>query len=237
MAKCLQYTETTAQANFLFEIILEICTIENMTTLRSKANKVLTDAERGIATLANDAVAQGDYQTATLLLQIAQKISESNKLFLDSDESTVKTRELDTKPKNSSREVLVAPSSHEFDDEPTLEKAYPRFVREGESIVKIGWSKADKAEYEHRSPTSVLQCLVKKIRLICRLEERFTTEQLMPLKDEDGEELPSYQSYLCLAWLVAIHVLEKHGRQGYTIRSAIEFEKAVTANWEKMTRR
>jgi hypothetical protein len=36
---------------------------------------------------------------------------------------------------------------------------YPSFVREGDNLVKIGWSKTQKAEYEHKSPKRLLAVL------------------------------------------------------------------------------
>jgi hypothetical protein len=53
---------------------------------------------------------------------------------------------------------------------------YPRFKREGETLVKIGWSKSDWATYEHRSPRDVLDRLVAAIKRVAVRDERFTTE-------------------------------------------------------------
>jgi hypothetical protein len=38
---------------------------------------------------------------------------------------------------------------------------YPRFLREGGNLVKIGWSKSQRAEYEHKSP--LLGLLAKSV--------------------------------------------------------------------------
>ena len=55
----------------------------------------------------------------------------------------------------------------------------------------------------------------------------------MPLHDQSGAELPSYQAYLCLAWLVAAGLLERHGRQGYTIPNAQDLDRDLDAAWAK----
>jgi hypothetical protein len=50
-------------------------------------------------------------------------------------------------------------------------------------------------------------------------------------------ELPSYQAYLCLAWLVVAGVLEKHGRQGYTVNAAGDLDAVVESAWQQLPRR
>ncbi len=103
--------------------------------------------------------------------------------------------------------------------------------------MKIGWSKSDRATYEHRSPRSILQNLVRRVAEIGGNGLRFTTEQLLPLLDENGSELPSYQCYLCLAWLVAEGLIERHGRQGYTLHGQGDLTQAVEAAWQGLPKR
>jgi hypothetical protein len=111
---------------------------------------------------------------------------------------------------------------------------YPRFKREDDTLVKIGWSKSDRATYEHRSPRMILERLMSRIVEVGAGGERFTTEQILPLMDESNNELPSYRAYLCLAWLCFAGVLVRHGRQGYTVAVEGEFGQAVQAEWDKL---
>src|SRR5438105_2007566 len=101
----------------------------------------------------------------------------------------------------------------------------------------MGWSKSDKATYEHRSPRDVLDRLVARIAKAGGRGERFTTEQIMPLHDSDGSELPSYQAYLCLAWLVAEGLIERYGRQGYTVADVTSLPPAVDRAWSALPKR
>ena len=43
---------------------------------------------------------------------------------------------------------------------------------------------------------------------------------VLPLKGEDGIDVPDYQAYLCLAWLRTIGAVEQRGREGYTMNGA-----------------
>ena len=77
---------------------------------------------------------------------------------------------------------------------------YPKFVREGDNLVKIGWSKSQRAEYEHKSPKRLLAVLCES--LTSANGKRIMMDKVLPLKDPvTGSAFPDYQSYLCLAWL------------------------------------
>lgn len=40
---------------------------------------------------------------------------------------------------------------------------------------------------------------------------------VLPLSADDGSEIPDYQSYLCLAWLRSIGVVDQQGKEGYVL--------------------
>jgi len=113
---------------------------------------------------------------------------------------------------------------------------YPRFVREGDNLVKIGWSKSQKAEYEHKSPKRVLAVLCDS--LTGANGKRIMMDKVLPLKDPvTGSAFPDYQSYVCLAWLRSAGLVIQHGRQGYSLPKGIEFEKSVEALWANLPTR
>lgn len=92
---------------------------------------------------------------------------------------------------------------------------YPRFERDGDKLVKVGWSKKARKEYEHRSPRSAALAFTEHVGAKTTKGKIFTIEDLLPLQDATGEELPSYQVYLALAWLRQAGAVEKKGRDGY----------------------
>lgn len=93
--------------------------------------------------------------------------------------------------------------------------AYPRFERDGEKLIKIGWSKKAREEYEHRAPRLAVLAFAEHIGRVTFKGKKFLVEDLLPVCDAIGEEIPSYQVYLTLAWLRQIGVVEKNGRDGY----------------------
>jgi len=116
--------------------------------------------------------------------------------------------------------------------------AYPKFMRDGDHLVKIGWSKKEKAQYEHKSPKSVLGQLLESLLAAGREGHRFTTEDVLPLYEAaDGSEIPSYQAYLCLAWLRSESLIEQHGRQGYSLVKPDRLAASAEECWERLARR
>ena len=115
---------------------------------------------------------------------------------------------------------------------------YPKFLRDGENLVKIGWSKSEKAPYEHRAARRVLGYLVGALQRMGRDRRRFTMDDVLPLKDpEDGTEIPTYQVYLCLAWLRAEKLIVQHGRQGYTLPDPADLHRLCEERIQALPRR
>lgn len=109
--------------------------------------------------------------------------------------------------------------------------AYPRFDVEGERLVKIGWSKRERAEYEHKVPMSVAQAaFFATLRMLGR--ERFRMEELFPLLVIEGKAIPSYQSYLVLSWLRSLELIEKVGKDSYRWTTDDVDEESFQACWE-----
>jgi hypothetical protein len=49
-----------------------------------------------------------------------------------------------------------------------------------------------------------------------------------------GAEVPSYQAYLVLAWLRKENMITQHGRQGYSLPSAVNLAASVKEQWERL---
>lgn len=208
-----------------------------------RVSQIIEKAEKSLAALAAEAASARNYASAAKLLAIAQRVADAAQA-----EGGVSGASHQLLP-----QPTTPPSQHglpvrgQLNTEPSKESPlsakkttstpYPRFEREDDALVKIGWSKSDKTTYEHRSPRAILQNLVRHVDEIGGNGLRFTTEQLLPLTDERGEELPSYQCYLCLAWLVAEGLVNRHGRQGYTLSVHGNLRAAVEVKWQSLPRR
>lgn len=97
----------------------------------------------------------------------------------------------------------------------SAKRDYPRFEREDDKLIKVGWSKKSREEYEHRAPRSAALAFAEYLGTATVKGKTFVMEDLFPVYDATGEELPGYQVYLALAWLRQSGTVEKKGRDGY----------------------
>jgi hypothetical protein len=108
---------------------------------------------------------------------------------------------------------------------------YPRFLRDGNRLVKLAWSKKERAPYEHRAPREVVQALVDAVQRRKGENKLFQASDVMPLKNSMRDEYPSYQSYLALNWLRDAGVISKRGREGYVLRPNAATAEKLDALW------
>lgn len=109
--------------------------------------------------------------------------------------------------------------------------AYPRFLRDGDRLLKVAWSKKERQPYEHRAPQAVIQVLLDTVRKRKGEGKLFQATDVMPLTNANGEEYPSYQSYLALSWLRHVGIVTKTGRDGYVVKKGAATQNVVDRLW------
>jgi hypothetical protein len=208
-------------------------------SIPKQARGIIETAEKALAGLASDAARERQYEAAATLISVAQAINELPKRFARVfGETTVG-------PEGSVPPAVVASASSGAGPvvmrfaKPERAKGneYPKFARDGDNLVKIAWSKAEKSEYEHKSPKSVMSVLVGALGKVGAGGKRFAMDAVIPLAaGEDGAEVPPYQVYLCVAWLRQIGAVVQHGRQGYSLRGG-DLAAAVEKGWGELASR
>jgi len=187
---------------------------------------LLAETERTLVGLANEAGAARDYDQAASLIELARKIKQLGEQFRGTASKVAEA----PKPLDALMEHHTASGSKAPFRSRNKLGQYPRFVREGDNLVKIGWSKSQRAEYEHKSPKRLLAVLCES--LTSANGKRIMMDKVLPLKDPaTGAAFPDYQSYVCLAWLKSSGLVTQHGRQGYSLPKGIELEKSGEALW------
>lgn len=183
--------------------------IHNMTIAQARA--ILIKCESDLRSLVAGAATSGDYDTVLKLTSWARAVAN----LAGIPEAAPGAPALPEATKgNRKKKADIA--------------AYPRFARRGGSLVKIGWSKSEKAEYEHKAPLEDVGLLVDVISKAGADGRIFQVGPLLPCPRPGGDSyMPDYQVYLVIAWWRAIGLLEQHGRQGYSIPKPAEFISAV----------
>ncbi len=78
---------------------------------------------------------------------------------------------------------------------------YPRFFRKGDELVRIAWSRRAHSEYQHKTTHTVLKTVADSLSHLGKKGRMFSTDEVLPLRDDQGTEIPAYQAYVVIALL------------------------------------
>jgi hypothetical protein len=215
------YSEKLLGAVFIFVIL------PGMDHL-ALAAEILQRAEADLRETVAKAVASGDYDS---VVQIASWAKTLRGLL----EQTPPKRGADVGFTNGNATVTAqvkkgraqAKKKRAADD-------YPRFFRKGDELVRIAWSRRARSEYQHRTTHAVLKTVADSLSQLGKRGRIFSTDEVLPLRDDQGTEIPAYQAYVVIALLKFTGLIEPHGRQGYSISSTDDLNQAVDVLWRKL---
>lgn len=191
-----------------------------MRMFKDKAIKSIRQCETELRSLLAAAADAGEYEVVLKLTSWAQQLAALAASSVDGSSSARKPASVT--PSSSAKRAAKG-------------KDYPHFGRRGESLLKVGWSKREKKEYEHKAPKRAVDLLVSALVRIGTNGRIFQANDILPLADPDeGNEIPAYQVYLTLAWLRSLGLVDQHGRQGYSITKPKELVATVEGAWHSL---
>lgn len=198
-------------------------------SILQRAGEVIANAEAELRRLIGDAAEKGDYSSIEAITKWASLLGE-----LCSNQGPPNTYE----PLAHTRAVAnPAPTtSKEADKRRGVRKrrSYPYFAKAGESLVKVAWSKSSKSEYQHKAPRVVAVKLAEALAQRSKGGAIIPMDKVLPLKLDDGSDIPDYQAYVSLAWLRHTGAVKQNGRQGYSIKKPNELITCVEAAWAQL---
>lgn len=137
--------------------------------------------------------------------------------------------------------TAAAPSMTPRQSTPTPKQSsrdYPKFFRDGDNLVKVGWSKRLREEYTHKAPKAAVFATAAAINEAGAGRKRVVMEQIVPIRDLHGSSIvPDYQAYITLAWLRKLNFVVQHGRQGYTLANGSLNDEPVEKLWNSVPSR
>ena len=201
-----------------------------------KVVEVLSEAEDKLAAVLRQAVEGRAYEEVAAVAAISNRLAD----LIDEVQGhrplpSADSQDGSSKPRNkppSKKRQGKEPFSKGRHRQPG---GYPRFARDGDRLVKIGWSKKEGMEYEHRAPRTAVRGVASTLRSTG--EREFSMDDLLPITDQDGEEIPSYQAYLVLAWFRSWGAVQKASRGGYLCHGERLVAGEVDAAWDGMSSR
>src|SRR5260221_17756 len=120
-------------------------------TREEQALSILQEAERSLRLLLAAAVTEGDYEGTVALASLGKALSQLLPGKSDGGATQKTSRQIGSQEAPSAARRVKSTS--------TRTASYPRFVRRGEQLVRIAWSKRKKKEYRHRVSYDALHAL------------------------------------------------------------------------------
>lgn len=207
-----------------------------------KAHEILLAAETSLRSLIERALAEQEYSDVANIAQIADAIARLLRRNDDRSHSAPSAERRSANHAESNGDEPITPvaetaaTSKAHRKRRPVKGEYPRFERDGDKLVKIGWSKRDERVYEHRAPRETV-FLVTNALSSKRPKSVFTMDQVLPLNDNVGHEIPSYQAYLALAWLRSIGAVQRRGKDGYAVANGSLDPSNVQRSWNAIPTR
>jgi len=201
----------------------------NTSARAERGVEVIREAEAALQQLMAEASAAGDYEAVVQLASMAKGLAR-----LINESATAPSPPPAESPAPSPRTGATR-GKRKRRGQTKRKSEYPKFVRQGDELVKLGWSKRQKKEYRHRAPKRLVELLAQRLAEVGKEGKLLTTDDLLPLHDpDDGSEFPTYQGYIGLAWFVTAGLIERHGRQGYTVCDPDAMKARIEALWRAL---
>jgi hypothetical protein len=208
----------------------------------NEAIKLLDECEQGLRKQVAAAASEGDYASVQRIADLAKAVAALAAEGRSVPESAamghpgIATAASVPKLGNVNHAQQVSATMAGGRKTRSAANAYPKFFRRGDELVRVGWSKKERKEYNHRAPRTVVDATASAIRQVGARGKLFNGDALLPLKNlNDGSTVPDYQAYVALGWLKELGAVEQHGRRGgYTLVPSKQIDSAVTTAWPEL---
>ena len=201
--------------------MISMNTSNTMSEALKSAQNALERCEVEVCDLVGEAAKDKDYKAVDRLSELAQNLEHLKKSLEAHKHVSLSLPTVSEQREAFDRQSNMTTKKPRQSKQPTRRRTrrptgYPKFEVEGNSLVKISWSKTKKSEYVHKAPKRVLESLIQTLLGLGGKREIVATERMFPLEN-NGNQFPDYQSYLCLLWLKQNKLVIHHGREGYQV--------------------
>lgn len=189
--------------------------------MRIQGNDVtglLRQAEQGLLRLVADAAGSGDYEAIERARAAAHGV-RGLIARLEPPEAP-RSRNGDRRfDGHASRPSGAGRSGRE--KEPKA--GYPQFALDRGTLVKTGWSKKDRREYEHKTDAESFDRVVAAMAsLAVESKGPHTAEDIADAVASDGHaSMPIYKLYVALSFLRHVGLARQMGKEGYEIDRSV----------------
>jgi len=189
--------------------------------VESRVQDILARAIAELAKVSSEAAGSQDFSGSNLANSVAGQLAEL--VGAQGDRSVANATSAMHRPqRNTARSKRAKPASGD----------YPKFYRRNSTLCRIGWSRKGKSEYVHKVSRSAFDKVVHTMALLARKSsEPHTGEEVMDELRRCNADVPAYQMYVTIGLLSERHCIEKNGREGYIVPTALE--QMANAAWDE----
>lgn len=110
---------------------------------------------------------------------------------------------------------------------------YPKYQVRNGSLVRIGWSKKQKTEYEHKAPKETFDVTISAMAELAKTgKDPIPAERIIDRVNTLAAGTPSYQVYVVIGLLREQGCVEQVGRDGYVIPADLPHQGSQL--WERL---
>ena len=204
-------------------------------TRLSDAFRAVSEAEGLVRRLIAEAAANNQYSDVISLAELAeglQRLTAGAHVAVPASAQSAESKKYRKIPARKAKAVTVKHGSKS-----TAKTVFPIFEKDGDRLIKVGWSKRQRSAYEHRAPRPAVIACVQRIAGLASPGGVFAVDAMLPTADpSDGGEVPAYQVYLVVAWLRSLGLIKKKGRDGYVVSKGLT-ERGIEDAWQKLKER
>ncbi|MDD5064130.1 MAG: hypothetical protein PHQ35_05140 [Phycisphaerae bacterium] len=190
---------------------------------------ILRKAEEDLREAIAEAARAGEYRDVDIGRTVAVNIKELCERI--SGNGIKSSKPLETKEGSASRKKQKKVSRR------NKPEGLPRIEIRNGSLYRIGWSRKQKKEYEHKVPRAAVDTIVNTMSALAKEGSGpFMAEAVINKINATTEDsMPAYQVYVVLAALREWNLISQDGRDGYNIPPDVA-EKAKTM-WTELASR
>ena len=196
-----------------------------------KIKTILSGAEQSLRELIIEAAQEGDYLGVDTARDMAVAVNQLINRLSDGESSTKKNM-----VNNEIKGKKISRAKKRAGIKKKTPSGYPKFTVRDDTLVRIGWSKKEKREYQHKVPKSLFDLTIKTMGDLAKSRNGpFLAEEIIEQMNENSaESVPGYQVYVVIGFLREQGSIKQEGREGYKI--PLDLDKKAEKEWKKLKR-
>lgn len=109
---------------------------------------------------------------------------------------------------------------------------YPNYSVRGDSLIKVGLRRDKRTEYSQSVPRREFDLIIARLNEMATTHEEFTPDEV-----QTGLECPIYQTYIVLALLKHLNLIDVLRRGSYQFSSAQNFSDEASIIWGNLQKK